>query len=143
MKKRVVYIDGVELTEENYGKLVGYGTTCERIIENMLDYWHDVTDDERAEGLKNEAWGIEVKEVECVSYKVVTGYSNPDSVSDYAITLVLCGDTDYINALERFLKFTNPTKGLLNTLDFDESVMLVETGCGHSRVVMEMGRSEK
>lgn len=137
MKKRIVYINEVELTPGNYGKLVGYGTTCERVLENMLDYWHDVTDAERAAGLKNEGWGIEIREVECVSYKVVTGYSNPDSIPDYAITLVLAVDVDYADALERFLKFINPTHGLLGTLDCDESVMLIETSEDYSRIVME------
>lgn len=137
MKKRVVYVKGKELTDENYGRLVGYGTTCERILENMLDYWHDVTDAERAAGLKNEAWSIEVREVECISYKVVTGYSNPDSIPDYAITLVLAGDMGYADALERFLKFINPVHGLIGTLDCDESVMLIETSEDYSRVVME------
>lgn len=138
MKKRIVYINEVELTPGNYGKLVGYGTTCERVLENMLDYWHDVTDAERAAGLKNEGWGIEIREVECVSYKVVIGYSNPDRISDYAITLVVAGDMGYADALERYLKFINPgVHGLLSTLDCDESVMLIETFEDYSRVVME------
>lgn len=67
MSKRIVMVDNVELTHDNYGELIGYGTRLERAVDNACDAFYDGTaKDEREHGIVT-ACGIHeilIREVE-------------------------------------------------------------------------------
>ena len=50
--ERKVFVNDVELTPENYEKLVGYGTSLERAVDNACDAFYDgTTEEERSKGI--------------------------------------------------------------------------------------------
>ena len=50
--KRIVYINGIELTQKNYEKLLGYGTSLERAVDNACDAFYDgTTETDRRQGI--------------------------------------------------------------------------------------------
>lgn len=67
MSKRIVMVDNVELTPDNYEKLIGYGTQLERAVDNACDAFYDgTTEEERRQGIITEygCHEILIREVE-------------------------------------------------------------------------------
>ena len=64
---RIVMVDNVELTPDNYEKLIGYGTRLERAVDNACDAFYDgTTEEERRQGIITEygCHEILIREVE-------------------------------------------------------------------------------
>lgn len=61
MKERKVFVNGIEVTAENYGKVIGYGTALERAVDDALDAFYDCTaEDERAAGISTTGGGAKI-----------------------------------------------------------------------------------